>query len=97
MTSMIVYIDNSFKCHILNDGTMREYDVPFFDGKCSTFIEGHRYVPTGEKRIGDDGTEYQGEQITPWADIILLQAAQTGYEESLISANKAYEEGVNSI
>lgn len=94
---MIIYIDPEYKCHTSNDGTMREFDVGFFDGKCSTFIEGYRYVPPGEVRIGEDGTEYQGEQFSPWKDFALLKAAQRGYEESHTSASAAYEEGVNSI
>ena len=46
---MKIYIDREFKCHVSSDGTMREFDVPFFDGKCITFVEGYRYVPPGER------------------------------------------------
>ena len=38
---MTIYIDSDYKCHISDDGTMREFDVPFFDGKCAEFIAGY--------------------------------------------------------
>ena len=37
---MIIYLDNEYKCHLVNDGTIMEAETPFFDGKCQTFIEG---------------------------------------------------------
>ena len=57
---MIIYLDADFKCHLENDGTMREVETSFFDGKCKTFIEGYRYVPVGEKWTREDGTEFPG-------------------------------------
>ena len=77
---MKIYIDNDFKCHISNDGTMREFDIPFFNGKCSEFIEGHRYVPAGESWEREDGEPFTGEMIAPWKDDMELLAAQTFYE-----------------
>lgn len=77
---MKIYIDNDYKCHISNDGTMREFDVPFFDGKCPAFIEGYRYVPDGEAWRREDGALFQGEMISPWEDYALLYIAQLEYE-----------------
>lgn len=95
---MIVYIDSLYKCHMTNDGTMREYEVSYFDGKGSTFIEGHRYVPPYEVRIGDDGTEYQGEQITPFMDYTELKKAQLEYEiEQFKAQNAEYETALSEI
>lgn len=35
---MVIYLDNEYKCHLINDGTMLKIETPFFDGKCQTFI-----------------------------------------------------------
>ena len=78
---MKIYIDNEYKCHVSNDGTMREFDVPFFDGKCTAFIEGYRYVPSGEMWTRADGEFFRGEMIAPWKDYNYLQAAQEAYEQ----------------
>lgn len=77
---MKVYIDEDCKCHISNDGTMREFDVPFFDGKCDTFVEGYRYVPAGETWTRTDGEVFKGEMIAPWKPYDKLYKAQLEYE-----------------
>lgn len=105
---MTIYIDNDFKCHLTNDGTMRVFDVPYFDGKCAEFIEGYHYVPSGERWTRADGHVFHGEMISPWVPYQLLAAAQAAYEEGqatgtggieelLGAAATAYTEGVNSI
>lgn len=75
-----VYIDNDNKCHVTNDGTMREFDVPFFDGKCDEFIEGYRYVPEGETWTRADGEVFRGEMIAPWKNYTKLYIAQLEYD-----------------
>lgn len=92
-----IYIDNDYKCHVTNDGTMRAFDVPFFDGKSQTFIEGYRYVPPGESWTRSDGHVFHGEMISPWRNAALLDEFQRQYEAQLAAAAVAYEEGVNSI
>lgn len=82
---MTIYIDAEHKCHVSNDGTMREFNVPFFEGKCKTFVEGYKYFP-------ESGSIY-----TPWRDFALLEEFQTQYEAQLAEAAAAYESGVNSI
>lgn len=77
---MKIYIDSDYKCHVLNDGTMREFDVPFFDGKCDIFIEGYRYVPPDETWEREDGEIFRGEMISPWKDYSELYWAQLEYE-----------------
>lgn len=92
-----ICIDNEFKCHTTNpDGTFREIETSFFDGKCTTFIEGYRFVPEGETWVREDGTVFRGEMISPWNDYDLLEAAQTQYEADLAEAAAAYQEGVNA-
>lgn len=103
---MTIYIDSDYKCHVSNDGTKREFDVPFFDGKCQPFVEGYRYVPPGERWVRPDGVFFAGEMISPWQDYNVLAAAQAAYEEGqanggadvlIAAAEEAYTEGVNSI
>ena len=78
---MKIYIDNEYKCHVSNDGNMREFDLPFFDGKCAEFIEGYRYVPAGETWTRADGEVFRGEMIAPWRDYAILAELQALYEE----------------
>lgn len=94
---MKIYIDNDCRCHTDNDGTMREFDVPFFDGKCEAYIEGTRYVPPGETWIRSDGIEFKGEMISSCIDSRVREAYQAQYEAMLKAMSVAYQEGVNSI
>lgn len=77
---MKIYIDSDYKCHVTNDGTMREFEVFFFDGKCPEFIEGYRYIPPGEHWISLDGMVYRGERKSLWKDYSKLWRAQAKYE-----------------
>ena len=81
---MKIYIDNEFKCHLANDGTMSEVETNLFDNKCNTFIEGYRYVPAGETWIRKDGVEFKGEMIAPWRNYNELEKAQLIYEKEQI-------------
>lgn len=83
-----VYIDNDFKCHAINDGTMREVETPFFDGKCAAFIEGYRFVPAEESWIRSDGVIFTGEMIAPWKDCEILNIAQHKYEKQILNEYK---------
>lgn len=78
---MLIYIDSDYKCHTTDGGTRRAFDVPFFDGKCTVFIEGYRYVPSGETWTREDGAVFRGEMITAWRDYELLTEFQAVYEE----------------
>ena len=102
---MLIYLDSDFICHLTNDGTMREYETDFFDGKCDEFIEGYRIVPDGETWVREDSKVFIGEMISPAVDYNELAMAQAEYEHkllveyktTLIEAQESYEEGVNSI
>lgn len=80
-----IYIDSDFKCHITNDGTMKEIQTDFFDGKCDSFIEGYRFVPSGESWTRADGVVFHGEMISPWKDYSELYNAQREYERQLLA------------
>ena len=77
----MIYIDDDFKCHSSNDeGIFRAFDVPFFYNKCKAFIEGYRFVPSGENWKRFDGIVFHGEMIAPWKDYSELENAQREYE-----------------
>lgn len=85
-----IYIDSDFKCHTVDDGTMRAVETPFFDGKCDSFIENHRYIPSGESWKREDGEVFYGEMITAWRDYEELDSGQRRYEhERLEDAENA--------
>lgn len=104
---MKFFIDDKYQCYTTNpDGTFREVEDPFFDGKCKTFVEGFRCIPPDESYVGEDGVEYRG--ITPLKDFAELDVAQREYERQLLKElqensipvadlENAYREGVNSV
>lgn len=108
---MTIYIDNDYKCHVTDDGTMTAVETDAFDGMCTKYIEGYRFVPAGQTWTRDDGVEFVGEMISPWRPWAELDAAQREYErqqradmqaalaEALTTAEitAAIDEGVNSI
>lgn len=72
---MKIYVDEDYRCHTINpDGNFREFDVPFFDGKCTAFVEGY---------CRDDSEGYV--QIYPWKDYNELDAAQREYERQKLA------------
>ena len=85
---MIIYIDNDYKCHVTDDSTRRAFDVPFFDGKCTVFIEGYRYVPSGETWTRADGEVFAGEMIAPLRGYNELAAIQTAVERTQTQADE---------
>ena len=87
-----IYIDSDFRCHTADDGTMTAVETDAFEGKCDTFIEGYRFVPSGASWTREDGVVFQGEMISPWKDFEKLDAAQRQYEqEQLADMRKALE------
>ena len=92
-----IYIDSDYKCHVSNDGTMTAVETDFFDGKCATFIEAYRFVPSGWIWTRSDGTVFHGEMIAPFKPYDQLAAAQGQYEADMAEAANAYQEGVDSV
>lgn len=78
---MTVYLDSDFRCYTTNSGDRTPYQTDFFDGKCKTFVEGYRIVPSGESWAREDGVIFFGEMTTPFIDSAFLNAAQAQYEE----------------
>ena len=78
---MKIYLDADYKCHVTNsDGAFRGVESDFFDGRCQAFIEGYRFVPSGESWTREDGTVFRGEMVAPWKPYSELDAAQRQYE-----------------
>lgn len=108
---MTIYIDTNYKCHVTDDDTMTAVETAAFDGKCTEYIEGYRYVPAGQTWTRDDGVEFTGEMISPWRDWAELDAVQREYERQQLAdmraalaeavtaeeISAAMSEGVNSI
>ena len=90
----IIYIDSDCKCHVSNDGTMTAVETDFFDGKCDAFIEGYRFVPSGETWTRSDGEVFHGVMVAPWKDYAELDAAQRSFEQEKIAA---YEQLINEL
>lgn len=88
---MKIYLDSDFKCHLNNDGTMREVEFDengmfvFFRDKCPEFIEAYRYVPEGEEWTRDDGEVFSGAMYSPWNLTDEVMAAQNEYNQSLVA------------
>lgn len=91
---MTIYIDNDCKCYVspADDRTAIETDC--FDGKCQSYIEGYRFVPSGKTWTRDDGVEFAGEMISPWRPWAELDVAQREYEQNLITQ---YEAALSAI
>lgn len=96
-----IYLDSDYKCHLTDDGTMTAVETDVFDGKCDTYIEGYRYVPTGSVWTREDGVTFTGEMISPATDWQELDEAQAVYEreqyQTLISENAEYEAALTEI
>lgn len=91
---MTIYIDTDFKCHVTDDGTMTAVETEAFDGKCTEYIEGYRFVPAGQTWTRSDGVEFTGEMISPWRNWAELDAAQREYERQQIAQ---YESALTEI
>lgn len=92
---MKIYIDSEFKCHTSNaDGTFREVETDFFDGKCPEFVEGYRFIPSDESWGRSDGVVFFGEMVAPWKDYNELEEAQREYEKQLLAT---YAEALKTV
>ena len=80
-----IYIDDDFKCHAADGGGMTAVETDFFDGKCTDFLEGYRYVPAGEVWTREDGVSFTGEMVAPWKPWEELAEAQAAYERQMLA------------
>lgn len=91
---MTIYIDPNYKCHVTDDGTMTAVETDAFDGMCTEYTEGYRFVPAGQTWTRSDGVEFTGEMISPWRPWAELDAAQREYERQQLAQ---YESALTEI
>ena len=84
-----IYLDADWKCHISGDDTMTAVETAAFDGKCDAYIEGYRFVPSGQVWVREDGAIFAGEMIAPWKPWDELDKAQREYERQLVAEYEA--------
>ena len=80
---MIIYIDNDYKCHISPGDGLTAIETDAFDGKCTRFIEGYRFVPADKTWTREDGQVFHGEMVAPWRPYEILTEFQAIYAEEL--------------
>lgn len=78
---MTIYIDDDYKCHTSPGDSLIAVETDAFDGKCKQYIEGYRFVPSGENWTREDGQVFTGEMVAPWLDYAILAELQALYEE----------------
>ena len=78
---MKIYIDNDYKCHVSPGDGLTAVETDAFDGKCRQYIEGYRFVPSGEIWTREDGQTFTGEMAAPWRPYEILAEFQAIYEE----------------
>lgn len=98
---MTIYIDTDYKCHTAPGSDLTAIETTVFDGKCSAYIMGYRFVPSGSTWTRSDGAVFQGEMIAPWKPWDDLDAAQREYEREQYAAvtaqNAEYEAALSEI
>ena len=98
---MTIYIDKDFRCFAEPGEGLEAVQTDFFDGKAPGYIEGYRFIPTGEHWTAEDGTVYRGEAAFPVTDWEALDKIQRVYEreqyETLTAQNAEYEAALSEI
>lgn len=98
---MTIYIDADYKCYTATADGLTAVDTNYFDGKCQAYIEGYRFVPSGQTWTRPDGVVFEGEMVCPWRPWRELDSAQRAYEheqlESLSAQNAEYEAALSEI
>lgn len=96
-----IYIDSDFKCYATAGEGRTQVTSDAFDGKCDAYIEGYRFVPSGQTWTRADGAVFNGEMIAPWKPWAELDAAQREYEreqyQEVVSQNAEYEAALSEI
>ena len=88
---MKLYIDNEYKCHLENDGTMREVEADCFGSLCKEYVEGCRYIPGGESWTNGSGITFYGPMYETWCDHEHLVVIQNAVDHELEAANAELE------
>ena len=89
---MKIYINEEYICYVEPAQGRIEIETDFFNGKCKTFIEGYRFVPSGQTWTRSDGVQFVGEMIAPATDYTIIASAQTQYEADQLEQNATLTE-----
>lgn len=81
-----IYIDSEFKCYPSAAEGWTQIETSAFDGKCDAYIEGYRFIPSGQTWTRADGVVFTGEMIAPWKPWAELDAAQREFEREQYNA-----------
>ena len=96
-----IYLDSNFKCHTSSTEGLTQIETDAFDGKCDAYIEGYRFIPSGQTWTRADGVVFTGEMIAPWKPWAELDTAQREYEreqyQALAAQNAEYEAALSEI
>lgn len=96
-----IYIDSDFKCYVSTAEGRTPIETDAFDGKCDAYIEGYRFIPSGQTWTRADGAVFTGEMIAPWKPWAELDAAQREYEreqyQTVAAQNTEYEAALSEI
>ena len=92
---MKIYIDSDFKCHVAPAEGLREFETKSFSNVPDAYVEGYRYVPSGETWVrkepiydmnhdvvGESETEFMGEMLAPWKPWEELDKILREYEKA---------------
>ena len=85
---MTIYIDSDFKCYTSPGEGLTAVETDVFDGKCRQYIEGYRFVPSGESWVREDGQTFTGEMTAPWRDYAILSEFQEVAQEEQAKATE---------
>lgn len=96
-----VYLDTDFKCYVTSGEGRTQVETDAFDSKGDAYIEGYRFIPSGQTWARADGVVFTGEMIAPWKPWAELDAAQREYEraqyQALAAQNAEYEAALSEI
>ena len=88
---MTIYIDSDYKCYTSYADDRKSVETDVFDGKCRQYIEGCRFIPSGETWVREDGEVFTGKIVAPWRDFSILDELQSIYEEEQAKQAEAQE------
>lgn len=72
----LFYIDSDFKCYKEFDEGRILVQSEFFNDKCKSFLEGHRFIPQTYCWTSESGEEIWGEAVIPMIDSAILDSYQ---------------------
>ena len=85
---MTIYIDNDYKCYTTPADGRVSIETDAFNGKCRQYIEGYRFVPSGQSWTREDGQVFHGEMVAPWRDYTILSEFQEVAQEEQAKATE---------